>query len=228
LDSIVPSRPKGVLGLDYHTKRKTRQAHKYRLKRRTLEVIRATRKYWRKATCSVLDVGTADGLMLEAVVDELDISLAVGIDYSFELLAAGGTHLRLAQADTHHLPFAAQAFDIVVATAVIEHVLDPSRAIDEIRRVLRDDGICILTTPDPLFERLATAIGHLSDESHNQTFNLRQLRRLFLDRGLQVLEAEKFMVSPVGFPLGMAFEKAMKAIGLSALLLNQLVVARRC
>jgi hypothetical protein len=45
--------------------------------------------------------------------------------------------------------------------------------------------------------------------------------------GLHLIEAEKFMMSPVGFPAEQTVEKWMKTAGLSFLLLNQLVAARR-
>jgi SAM-dependent methyltransferase/uncharacterized protein YbaR (Trm112 family) len=49
--------------------------------------------------------------------------------------------------DAHDLPFDAGSFDAVVCQAVLEHVLDPPRAADEIRRVLRDRGIVYSEIP---------------------------------------------------------------------------------
>ena len=37
-------------------------------------------------------------------------------------------------------------FDTVIATEVLEHLYEPQRAIDEIYRVLKPGGICILST----------------------------------------------------------------------------------
>ena len=39
-----------------------------------------------------------------------------------------------------------EAFDTVIATEVLEHVREPQRAVDEIRRVLKPGGVCILST----------------------------------------------------------------------------------
>jgi SAM-dependent methyltransferase len=39
------------------------------------------------------------------------------------------------------------AYDIVVLDQVLEHVKDPRRAMQEVRRVLRPGGLCILATP---------------------------------------------------------------------------------
>ncbi len=45
------------------------------------------------------------------------------------------------------LPFAADAFDTVVSTEVLEHVPDPLLALREMRRVLKPGGCLILSTP---------------------------------------------------------------------------------
>ena len=97
--------------------------------------------------------------------------------------------------------------------------------VAECHRVLAKDGLCVITTPDPFFERIAAAIGYLPDERHNETFNLGQLRQLFADAGFIVLEAEKFMMSPWGFPIELTIERIMRAVGFRFMLLNQLVVS---
>ena len=49
--------------------------------------------------------------------------------------------------DAHDLPFKDSTFDAVVCTAVLEHVIDPYRCIDEIHRVLKSKGIIYVETP---------------------------------------------------------------------------------
>jgi ubiquinone/menaquinone biosynthesis C-methylase UbiE len=50
-------------------------------------------------------------------------------------------------ADAHQIPLADASVDAVVVQAVLEHVLDPRRVVEEIHRVLRDDGIVYAETP---------------------------------------------------------------------------------
>jgi SAM-dependent methyltransferase len=45
------------------------------------------------------------------------------------------------------IPFAANTFDTVVSTEVLEHVPDPLQAMREMRRVLKPGGFLILSTP---------------------------------------------------------------------------------
>lgn len=50
-------------------------------------------------------------------------------------------------ADAHQIPFADQTVDAVVVQAVLEHLVDPERAVSEIHRVLRPGGLVYAETP---------------------------------------------------------------------------------
>lgn len=50
-------------------------------------------------------------------------------------------------ADAHDLPFSDQAFDLVIAIAVLEHVADPYRVVQEIHRILKTEGSVYAVTP---------------------------------------------------------------------------------
>jgi ubiquinone/menaquinone biosynthesis C-methylase UbiE len=58
--------------------------------------------------------------------------------------------------DVHELKWESDFFDTVLAIEILEHLYDPQRAVDQIRRVLKPGGVCILSTrfffryhPDP-------------------------------------------------------------------------------
>jgi len=59
---------------------------------------------------------------------------------------APGPHTALI-CDGHDLPFADGSFDAVVAQAVLEHVLDPWRCVEQIHRVLKSGGLVYAETP---------------------------------------------------------------------------------
>jgi len=219
-------RHKGIKDLTYHEGRKTDRALRYRLGRRTDEALSAISRHVSGSDSRLLDVGTADGLMLTRLRQALNCSLCVGIDASFELLSAcDDKGLHLLQADALHLPFQDGAFDLIVATATIEHVANPEQMLRECHRVLRCGGLAIMTTPDPFWEKVATAVGHLQENEHQETLDLVRMNRLLCSTGFDILEARKFMVSPVGFPLERRLEGVMRWLRLDTLLLNQLVVA---
>lgn len=50
-------------------------------------------------------------------------------------------------ADAHHIPLESGCVDAVLIQAVLEHVLDPPRVVEEIRRVLRPGGLVYAETP---------------------------------------------------------------------------------
>ena len=49
--------------------------------------------------------------------------------------------------DAHDLPFRDETFDGVIIQAVLEHVVDPYRCVEEIHRVLTEEGIVYAETP---------------------------------------------------------------------------------
>ena len=218
----------GVSGISYHTDRKTKKAPKYRLARRAYEVLDVIKKYKGNSIRSLLDIGTADGLMLDMLCRNLEILKPIGLDVSLELLKKNkNSKLNLIQGDALNLPFPSNTFDVVVATAVIEHVSDSDIILKECHRVLCYEGLCIITTPDPFFENIATKIGHLKRDEHVETFNLKKLRLLLKKHNFKIVKVEKFMMSPIGFPFELQLEKFIKIFELSFLLLNQLAVARK-
>jgi SAM-dependent methyltransferase len=78
---------------------------------------------------------------------------AVGIDLDAASLESGrercrGRPAEFIEADVLSLPFADASFDLVVSFETIEHVDDPLAALDELRRVLRPDGLLVVSTPN--------------------------------------------------------------------------------
>ena len=215
-------------GIEYYLKRKKAGALRYRLKRRTNEILTVIKKYEHAELGNLLDVGCADGLMLEVFGQKLDISLSVGMDLSYELLKANPTStVKFVQGNALDLPFRDQRFDLVVTSAVIEHVSDAEKMLEECRRVLHKNGLCILTSPVPFWESVATKIGHLKREDHYKTFNLSELKLLFLSQGFKIVQTEKFMISPFGFPFELKIERLMKWLKINFFLLNQVIVGRK-
>ena len=218
----------GVYGLDYYHVRKTSRALRYRLRRRTDEVERALRRYVEGRLQTVVDVGTADALMLATLRERLGHLSFIGLEMSRELLLASHDRAtRKLQADALSLPIRSGVADAVVATAVLEHVEHPGQMMAETFRVLRPGGILVLTTPEPTLERISAALGLLKEARHSHTFNLRQLQQIATGAGYVVVEAGKFMFSPIGFPAEKFLERVLGPLGLELLMANQLLVARK-
>lgn len=97
-----------------------------------------------------LDVGCGTGgLLAEAMAR---YPFVAGLDSAPRALrfAKGRDLRRLILGDGTRLPFASDAFDVVVATEFFEHVREDERALAEAFRVLRPGGALVLTVPaDP-------------------------------------------------------------------------------
>ncbi len=53
----------------------------------------------------------------------------------------------MVRCEAGHLPFGNESFDLVLCTEVLEHVPDPDKTLDEIRRTLKPSGALVLSTP---------------------------------------------------------------------------------
>ncbi|MEM7532473.1 MAG: methyltransferase domain-containing protein [Chloroflexota bacterium] len=228
VDSSIPL-PMGVYDVDYFEGRQTKRQLIYRLERRTDEVEAAIRRY-SDSLKVVVDIGTADALMLEKLRTRLDTqgTMFVGLDYSISLLQTTSLpNIYKLQSDALALPIASDSTDVIIATAIIEHVPDAKAMLQECMRILRPGGIMVATTPDPTMEHISSTIGLLKDAGHQETFNLRQLRTLFETSDFQVLETKKFMFSPIGFPAEKQIERFFGPLGLSLIMANQLIIAKK-
>ena len=104
----------------------------------------------------ILDIGSGPGTIIdEELVEKCDIFL---IDISMEMLrkakmkrdAVHGLDLQYVQADVTNVPLKDHTFDIVTGLGLLEYVADEMAAIDEIKRVLKPDGVAILSYPNAI------------------------------------------------------------------------------
>lgn len=217
-----------ILDKTYHSSRKAKKSFIYRLDRRTKEVIHSIQKYFSGPPSIIVDMGTADGLMLGMIKNTFPSAECIGIELSRELIETNTNRgITLLQSNVNSLPISNNTTDIIVATAVIEHLPIPEKMLQEAMRALRPDGLMILTSPDPFWERAARMVGHLHDEQHCKVMNLRELVMLFKTTGYKILEQKKFMLSPVGMPLEIPIENILRNIGLNFLFANQLVIGKK-
>jgi ubiquinone/menaquinone biosynthesis C-methylase UbiE len=116
---------------------------------------------------TILDIGSASGQLLKSIrnfnatcecwaIDVLDSKITETIDCKFRI------------ADVRKLPFDDGYFDIVFALDILEHIQDDvGLAIMEIRRVLKEPGVVILSGPtESIFYRFCRRILFLTNSKH--------------------------------------------------------------
>jgi 2-polyprenyl-3-methyl-5-hydroxy-6-metoxy-1,4-benzoquinol methylase len=147
----------------------------------------------------VLDLGCGDGAFAAALVDAG--AVVTGVDVAAEALRRARARAPQAQfeqvAEGAALPLAEDAFDVVWAGEVLEHVADVVGLLGEARRVLRWGGTLLVTTPNvprlglalealrgaPLEHRLDPRVDHL------RFFTARTLTSVLRDAGFTDVQA---------------------------------------
>jgi ubiquinone/menaquinone biosynthesis C-methylase UbiE len=181
------------------------------------------------AGLNCLDIGTADGLMLGQLQKFFGFSKAIGIDMSQDLIDANqDPNIKLELGDAENLRFENNSFDVITACAVIEHVNSPAQMLSECRRVLKQDGILVLTTPNPWLDKISEIIGYSSPDEHIETLTIAKLKELFKQSNLRPIQTKYFMFFPFfKIPFENQFESFLNLIGLEKAMCNQIIVGQK-
>ena len=98
---------------------------------------------------NVLELATGTGLIAKNIVNSAAHIEAT--DASPEMLAEAkqgncSAKLHFSVQDMFHLPYADKSFDVVIVANALHIVPEPEKALPEIRRVLKDDGVLAAPT----------------------------------------------------------------------------------
>jgi ubiquinone/menaquinone biosynthesis C-methylase UbiE len=104
----------------------------------------------------LLDVGCGPGSITRGLAERLAPGEVIGVDLSEETLAAarqeaaarGLANLRYEQGSVYSLPFPDDAFDVVFAHQVLQHLRDPGAALREMLRVVEAGGLVAVREVD--------------------------------------------------------------------------------
>jgi ubiquinone/menaquinone biosynthesis C-methylase UbiE len=103
----------------------------------------------------VLEIGCGAANILA----QIPSSRRCGIDLAESLLAKAARRMSkdgsLVQGDAERLPFPDQSWERVYCSEVLEHIPSPSAALAEMRRIVRDGGVAVVSVPN---ERLINTL----------------------------------------------------------------------
>jgi len=96
-----------------------------------------------------LDIGSGDGSLIQLLQHHFSLK-SRACDYTDSLMELPDQEVDVVDLDHHPLPYPDDSFDLITFTEVIEHLENHRQALREIRRVLKQGGIVIVTTPNIL------------------------------------------------------------------------------
>ncbi|SDZ02686.1 class I SAM-dependent methyltransferase [Bacillus sp. 166amftsu] len=98
---------------------------------------------------SIIDIGCGGGIYTKELA-LMGASNVVGFDFSKKMLQAAIENcdsiqnISFIHGDAHHMPFANETFDIVISRAVVHHLQDVPKFLQEASRILKKNGMLIL------------------------------------------------------------------------------------
>lgn len=146
---------------------------------------------------SILEVGVGEGEVSTRVRRRYPAARLVGVDLPDEQLATSWERHGLAGAfgDITRLPFPDDAFDLVLAIEVLEHVADPAGALRELRRV--GSSQLVLSVPrEPIWRAANLARGRYIADLGNTPGHIQHWSK----RSFVAMVAGDFRVTSVRAP----------------------------
>jgi SAM-dependent methyltransferase len=147
-------------------------------KARMIEAILAAQLGRLVRGADVLDVGCGNGDISRYFAAH---NRVVGVDVTDRRQGREG-QFTFVQLTSERLPLPSASFDVVISHHVIEHVVEQRLHLEEVRRVLRDNGVFYLATPNRTSPIMR---GH---DGNDQVLHHRQMKPLFEEFGFAVTE----------------------------------------
>lgn len=92
--------------------------------------------------------------------------------------------------------------------------------------MLKQDGLLILTTPDPFFDKIAETLSG-DYTGHQISFFINALRELLITSGFDIARTKKLMLTPIGLLGEIGIEAVITGMHMGAVLLNRQLVGRK-
>jgi 2-polyprenyl-3-methyl-5-hydroxy-6-metoxy-1,4-benzoquinol methylase len=163
----------------------------------------------------MLDLGCRDGSLTKNYVEGNEVVSSDVDDIALEICEKR-RGIKTVHVDLNgKIPFDDESFDVVVAAEIIEHLIFPENFIEEVKRVLKPDGIFCGSTPNitRFKHRIQFLLGKtpfFNDTSHLRYFSYDSLNEILLEYCNQVnivpfvghiIGNKKFGVMGFGIPL---------------------------
>lgn len=183
---------KDAVEFDYFEERKGATAHD---ERRVREYIISKIS---KNINSILDVGCGNGWVAKEFLSKgkqvCSLDISVTNPAIAKKLYQNEKHFGVA-ADSFHLPFKNNSFDCVIASEIIEHVIEPKDFIKELFSVVKSGGSLIITTPykEKIIYYLCIHCNQKTPaNAHIHSFDENKLRDIYSGKDLESFKYKTF------------------------------------
>lgn len=117
---------------------------------------------------AILDCGCGDGIYLTAINEMYHCNLH-GFDMDIKNLflakkSLRNTSVNLSRGNIYNLPYPDNYFDKIFCSEVLEHIPDDAKAMGELNRVLKKEGLLIITVPNHNYPLLWNPINKLLEK----------------------------------------------------------------
>lgn len=166
-----------------------------------------------KSKDKIIDLGCGDGFYLH-ILKNLPVQLnLIGLDHDKLVLKNAAKNLRtrnikLIEGDIAKIPFKGSIFKKAIMTEVLEHIGDERKALSEVYRILKPNGILVLTVPsfdfpflwDPVNYILQNLFGtHIKGTNffagiwarHEKLYKKTHLKKLITKTGFKIEKIEE-------------------------------------
>lgn len=150
-------------------------------------------------TKKLLDIGCSSGLTGKRI-KKLGVPFVAGIEKNEWAATEAKKYLdqvNIGDIETIPIPYPKKHFDCILFADVLEHLVNPAQVIKKITPYLDDDGVIIASIPNVKFFGVIHNLVEgnwtyekegILDETHLRFFTLKEIKKLFHQTGLEILE----------------------------------------
>ncbi|HLC92670.1 MAG TPA: class I SAM-dependent methyltransferase [archaeon] len=164
-----------------------------------------------KGNEKIIDVGCGSGTFSRVLAEKHPKAKITGVDISEHAISFARKtakeknigNLKFISASISSIPVKSGSFDVAVVSHLIEHVKNPENDLKEVNRILKPNGILILTTPNyfslwPLaemvFDRTMAEKNYSLDEQHISRFTSFSIKKPINNKGFAILREKTLYI----------------------------------
>lgn len=164
----------------------------------------------RKPGVHFLDVGCGTGWAVCHLAESLQylgefygIDLSIGMVEKASLKSEEHSNIHFIQANVEQIPIEDNFFDYVISTNSFHHYLDPSKALCEVRRILKPHGRILIMDPtaDDLLMRWIDRRVKKNEPEHVKFYSSKEYQTMFEEAKVEYIQRIIF-TSPMKIHVG--------------------------